>query len=89
MDTMIDRFMKLLTAISKAIIDLNMKFNINEEDFELLKNLSSALKPVRLCAEALGRRDANLLSAKGAIQFAFNELNKSDCEISSEILEAF
>jgi hypothetical protein len=46
------------------------------------------LGPVRLAAEALGRRDANLLTSKDILEFLLNELKNLKTEISSKLLNA-
>jgi hypothetical protein len=46
------------------------------------------LGPVRLAAEALGRRDVNLLTSEGIFEFLLNELKNLKTKISSKLLNA-
>jgi hypothetical protein len=46
----------------------------NEAYYPKIIELLNVLGPVRLAAETLGRRDANLLTSKGIFQFPLNEL---------------
>ena len=55
--SMIERFLLLRRAISKALVDLSGEMNINEAEFNLFEDLKCALEPLRVgvepCAEKI------------------------------------
>lgn len=53
-----------------------------------MRDLFNTLQPIRLASEALGRRDANLLTAEGTLSFLFSKLKKLDTSIPNEIYDA-
>jgi hypothetical protein len=56
------------------LIDIGASHMWNETYYPKIIELLKALEPVRLAAEALGRRDANLLKSEGIFEFLLNEL---------------
>lgn len=53
METMLERFLKIVDSIRKALQDLNSKL-LNENNLLVLKDLLDAIKPIKLAIEALG-----------------------------------
>ena len=68
---MIERFLKLKKCIEKALIDLDQQFSVSQGEYLLLDDILFSLQPMKLAIEALGRRDANLLTADGILKFVF------------------
>jgi hypothetical protein len=60
----------------------------NEAYYPKITEVLHVLGPVRLAAEASGRRKANLLTSKGIFEFLLNELKNLKTEISSKSLNA-
>jgi hypothetical protein len=60
----------------------------NEAYYLNIIELLKVLGPVHRAAEALGRRDANLLTSEGIFEFLLNELKNLKTEISSKLLNA-
>ena len=53
-----------------------------EEDFEMVSNISEALKPLRVAVEALCRRDASILTAYTIVMFTLEELRQQSTILS-------
>lgn len=88
-EKMLVRFIKLYECIVEALRELRITSNISREDFALIKSLTEVLQPIRLVSEALGRRDATLLTAEGSLSFLFLKLkNQKDNPIASKLFEA-
>ena len=60
--SIIERFLLLRHAISKALVDLSGEMNINEAEFKLLEDLKFTLEPIKVAVEALCTKDATLRS---------------------------
>ena len=88
MEAMLERFVKLKECIVKAFADIGCSYMWNDDSFPKIIELSEALGPVRLAAEALGRKDANLLTSEGVFEFLFAELQQLKTEIISKLLIA-
>jgi hypothetical protein len=89
MMAMIERFLLLRKAVGKALVDLGKNMDLSEDEFELLSDLTSALKPIQLGVEALSRRDATLLTADGVFRFIFSQLCSQDqSKVSVQLAKA-
>jgi hypothetical protein len=84
---MLDRFLLLKTCILKASIDLNLTLNLTIEEYTVLNAIVSALQPIKLGIEKLGRQNATLLAAEGVLVFILEELLKNKNFFSSKLLE--
>ena len=71
---MISRFVTLKKCIQRSLIELSSEIKISESKFTVLQNLVNALEPIKAGAEALFRRDSNLLSSDGILKFIFKQL---------------
>ena len=60
----------------------------NEAQYPKLLEIHKVLRPIRLAAVGLGRRDANLLTSEGIFEFLLNELKNLNTEISLKLLYA-
>ena len=56
---MLEQFLKLKDCIMKAMIDLKIKLQLDEDDFTKLENLVAALKLTKATVEVLCRRLQN------------------------------
>ena len=83
---MIDRFLLLKRCIIKALLDLSTAIDISETEFAFLDDLKCVLEPVKLALEALCRRDATLLTAKGIFSFLINEMKKRRSTMANDLL---
>jgi hypothetical protein len=88
LEAMIERFITLKECVVSALNDIGASHMWNEAYYPKIIELFIVLGPVRLAAEALGRRDANLLKSEGTFEFPLNELKNLKTEISSKSLNA-
>ena len=86
-ETMLERFLKIVDSIRHALQDLNSNL-LNENNLHVLNDLLVALKPIKLAIEALGRQDANLLTADAILKFMIESLQQNDNAISKELSDA-
>ncbi|UYV64990.1 hypothetical protein LAZ67_3002675 [Cordylochernes scorpioides] len=61
---MLERLLSVKSAIQKALIDVKSNVRITDEDFVIMTQVISALKPFRAALAAICRRDATLLTAE-------------------------
>lgn len=73
---MLERFIKLKSAIQKSLIDLKSDIRFSTAEFDLLTKTVSVLMPIKCAVEAICRRDANLLTADATFKFLLNTLDK-------------
>lgn len=85
-ETMIGRFLEVKECVLVALSDIGSSYMWNETQFVKTLQLYNALRPIRIAAEGLGRRDANLLTSEGIFDFLFSELKKLNTEISLKLL---
>jgi ADP-dependent phosphofructokinase/glucokinase len=78
---MLKRLDKVKNCILKSLIDLGSSISFDEEELNMIHNLVTLLKPVKLAVEALCRRDATLLSAETTISFMINNFGNSDLAV--------
>lgn len=74
-------------SIKTALTDLNWLEYFGDNIVETATTLIDILEPIHLTVEVLSRRESNLLSSEGAIQFLFKKLKSIDSVISKEILK--
>ena len=55
------------------------------DEYSVLENIVPTLQPMKLAIEALGRRDANLLTADGIFRFIFSQLDSINSNFSLEL----
>lgn len=88
-EKMLERYIKLYDCVEEALDELGESSLVSHEDFLSIKYLFEALQPIRLVSEALGRRDATLLTAEGSLSFLLSKLNSPDDKsISKKLYEA-
>ena len=72
-----------------SLIELSSDITISESRFTTLQNLVNALEPIKVGAEALCRRDLNLLSSNGNLKFIFKQLKMQENTFSQELVDSF
>ncbi|GBN29561.1 hypothetical protein AVEN_132357-1 [Araneus ventricosus] len=83
---MIERFLDIKSAISKASIDIKEHQLLANVDSETLKNaIVGGLKPVKIDLEKLCSRNATLLTVEGVFAFNIRELNQRNSEFAKNI----
>ena len=84
---MLSRFLKLRSAVQKALIDLNesVQVQLTDGDFTVIQEVASALEPLQLAVKALCRRDTNLVGAEAALSFCLVELQKQRSELAKTL----
>ena len=83
---MIERFLRLIEPLKRALIDLNFEHLWQNTSTTNARNILKALKPVQIAVEALSRHDANLLSSEGILKFLFTSLEENDSMLSTNLL---
>ena len=74
--TMIETILKVNKSVSQALADLNSDFMISDQDFDTLELNAKPLKPVKMTAKAVCRRDATLVVAEGIFCFLLEQLQR-------------
>lgn len=78
---MLERFNQLKSCVRKALIDIASDIVILDAEILSIKNIISALLPVKLTVEALCREDANLLSADAALSFMLENFGSDELSL--------
>ena len=84
---MLNRFIKCIDEIKKAMKDFNIAFELSDKQVQDLKDMCNALEPFEVAVKALCRRDATLLTAEKTIEFTIGVLEKMENNISQQLLE--
>ncbi|UYV71408.1 hypothetical protein LAZ67_8003037 [Cordylochernes scorpioides] len=71
---MLKRLLSMKSAIQKALIDVKANVRLTDEDFDIMTQIISALKPFRAAVATICRRDATLLTAEATVKFLLKEL---------------
>lgn len=87
-EAMLQRFLQVVGQVVETLNEIGKQDMITEEDIDVLRSLLNTLQPIRLASEALGRKDANLLTAEGTLNFLFSKLKKQNSRFSNEIYAA-
>ncbi|UYV80387.1 K02A2.6-like [Cordylochernes scorpioides] len=77
------------SAIQKALIDVNANVRLTDEDFDIMTQVISALKPFRAAVAAICRRDATLLTAEATVKFLLEELQAQSHSLSKDLQKYF
>ena len=78
---MLERFNQLKNCVKKALIDIASDIVILDAEIVSIKNIISALLPVKLTVDALCREDANLLSADAALSFMLENFGSDELSL--------
>ena len=81
---MVERFLKVVDKVWKALEDFCSLTLLNENNVPVFSNICNALKPIKLAAEALGRRDLNLIMAYAISKFLLESLRENNDNFSLE-----
>ena len=69
---MVERFLRIEKCVRSALIAAGSEVTFTEAEIQLLRQLSSALKPAKFAVDRLNQRDATLLSAERINEIVFN-----------------
>ena len=83
---MIETILKVKKSVMETLADLNNDFIITDQDFDTLEMIAKSLKPVKIAAEALCRRDATLLVAKCIFRLLLEQLQRHNHNWLSQAL---
>ncbi|GFY09447.1 uncharacterized protein TNCV_4321261 [Trichonephila clavipes] len=83
--SMLERFLEIKSAISKALIDIKEEQMMVNVEFETVTTVVKGLKPVKIGLEKLCSRNATLLTAEGVFSFLIGELNEQNSEFAKNI----
>lgn len=89
-ETMLERYIKLHDCVVKALKELRVPSSviISDKELDMIKSLHGALQPIRLVSEALGRRDATLMTAEGSLNFLLTKLKSQANPFATQLHEA-
>lgn len=87
LEVMVERFLRVIDPVQKALMDLNMGNIWTLEDTNTAKCILNTLSPVKYSVEALSRKDANLLTGEGVLKFLFNALQMDNSALSKKLLD--
>ena len=79
---------KTETAIREILLEFRADLSLaNNVDFDALKDLLEAMKPIKLAIENLTREDPTLLSADMILEFMFEKLSLVNNEIRKKLVD--
>lgn len=78
---MLERFNQLKSCVRKALIDIASDIVILDAEILSIKNIISALLPVKLTVDTLRREDANLISADAALSFMLENFGSDELSV--------
>jgi len=84
---MLEKLLRVRIPIQNTLIELNALHLVSGIDFEKLSSLMNAIKPLTLAVETLGRQNANLLTAKGAMNFLYKKLDECNNDMICSTLK--
>ncbi|GFX86202.1 uncharacterized protein TNCV_2560841 [Trichonephila clavipes] len=82
---MLERFLEIKSAISKALIDIKEEQMMVNVEFETVTTIVKGLKPVKIGLEKVCSRNATLLTAEGVFSFVIGELNEQNSEFAKNM----
>lgn len=86
--TMLEPLIKTETAIRETLLEFKADLDlVDNVDFDALKDLLDAMKPVKLAVENLSREDSTLMSADTILEFMFEKLSLMNSEISKKLMD--
>ncbi|CAG5015605.1 unnamed protein product [Parnassius apollo] len=80
--TMVDRFNRLRSCVSKALIDMNSDIKFTQSEFHTLDNFQKSLNIIKVTVEAQYLRNATLLTADAAMKFMLRKLDSQNSTLS-------
>lgn len=85
---MLEPLIKTETAIRETLLEFKADLDlVDNVDFDALKDLLDAMKPVKLAVENLSREDSTLMSADTILEFMFEKLSLMNSEISKKLMD--
>ena len=79
---------KTETSIREILLEFRADLSLaNNVDFDALKGLLEAMKPIKLAIENLSREDPTLLSADTILEFMFEKFSLVNSEISKKLMD--
>ena len=87
--SMLERFYELRKEIKMALVQLDIQFELTEEDMMIIKELCDALAPIKVAVEALSSEDADILLAEKVIAFTLKKLCEQGTKIGQELKSRF
>ena len=85
---MVERFLKVVDSVRKALKHLSSLTLLKDNNVPILSNNFNALTPIKLAAEALSRRDANLIKGRCDFEVLLESLHENNDNFSKELLNA-
>ncbi|GFX85102.1 uncharacterized protein TNCV_4979571 [Trichonephila clavipes] len=82
---MLERFLEIKSAISKALIDIKEEQMMVNVEFETVTTIVKGLKPVKIGLEKLCSQNATLLTAEGVFSFVIGKLNEQNSEFAKNM----
>ena len=82
---MLDRFLEIKSAISKALIDIKQQDVLDNIESETLTAIIASLKTVKIGLKKLCSRDVTLLTAEGVFSSIIQEINQQNLEFTKNL----
>ena len=87
--SMLERFYELRKEIKMALVQLDIQFELTEDDMMIIKELCDALAPIKVAVEALSSEDADILLAEKVIAFTLKKLGEQGTKIGQDLKNRF
>lgn len=72
---MLQRFFELSSCVQKVLIDFKVReLELEDAELEIIKNIVDVLKPMEIIVLEICKRDATILTAAEAFDFAIEEI---------------
>ena len=86
--SMLERFVKLQKCVRMALIDIGTPIPFSSSEIDLIRELISALEPVKYGVEALCRQDATLLTSERIHKFVLEKLDSQNTNIANKLKDS-
>ena len=84
---MINRFLKLINCINKALFALGQE-QFDSVNIKVLTEIMQVLEPIELVVKELRKTNSNLLIAEGVFVFLLNKLQQAGTDLANEMIHA-
>lgn len=83
---MVGRFLKIKTAVRKALIDIKSNISFSNDEINILDEIYSTLHPIKTAVEVLSLRDMTLLTAEATLRFWLRKLKELKSPLATQFV---
>ena len=87
--TMLERFYELKKEIEMAMVQLDVPFDLSDNEMKEINDMCEALAPFEAAVDALASEDADMLLSGKIIAFVLKKLGELQSNISKELIQRF